>query len=56
MSEMPSVDRLIELERDEAVRKALESAAKTLEDRAGNEVYQRAWKAAARVIRSLMPG
>lgn len=49
------LDRLIELERTDAARKALERAAEALEVRSGNDVYQRAWKAAARLIRSLKP-
>lgn len=44
-----------QLRKEDIERRALEAAAKALEQRAGNEVYQRAWKAAARVIRSLMP-
>lgn len=49
------IDRLIELERTDAARKALERAAEAVEKRSGNDVYQRAWKAAARLIRSLKP-
>jgi hypothetical protein len=55
MSEMPSIDRVIELERAEAVRKALEGAAQKLESQAGNSVYMAAWRKAARLIRLMKP-
>jgi len=35
------------------VADALEEAAKRLESRSGNEIYQKAWRAAARVVRQL---
>lgn len=52
---MTEVDlmRRIELERDDAARAALEAAARALEERAGNRLYEKAWKAGARLIRSL---
>lgn len=44
-----------ELERASIVRQALETAARKLEEQAGNSVYMQAWKKAARLIRSLKP-
>lgn len=35
------------------VADALEEAAKRLEGRSGNDIYQKAWRAAARVVRQL---
>jgi len=55
MSDMPSIDRVIELERSDAVRKALEDAAVKLEGQAGNSVYLAAWRKAARIIRLMKP-
>lgn len=55
MSDMPSIDRVIELERTEAVRKALEDAATKLESQAGNSVYMAAWRKAARILRLMKP-
>jgi len=53
MSEMPSIDRVIELERADAVRKALEEAAQKLEAQSGNETYRKAFKASAALLRHL---
>ena len=50
------IDRLVALERTNAERDALERAAQGLEKRAGNEIYRRAWKAAARYLRALKDG
>jgi hypothetical protein len=48
--------RIIELEKAEAVRHALEAAAKALEPSGPlNEAYRKAWKKAAWIIRSLKP-
>ena len=44
-----------QLEREEIERQALEKAAKSLEDQAGNTIYLQAWKRAARIVRSLKP-
>lgn len=49
------VARLVELERKDAAREAIEAAAKALEERAGNKLYEKAWKAGARLIRTLKP-
>lgn len=46
-------DRMIDLERADAARKALESAAQELERYSTNDVYQRAFKLGARIIRKL---
>jgi len=35
------------------VLEALEEAARRLESRSGNEIYQKAWRAGARVVRQL---
>jgi alkylhydroperoxidase/carboxymuconolactone decarboxylase family protein YurZ len=53
MTEMPSIDRAIELERADAVRKALEEAAQRVEAQAGGETYRKAFKAAAQILRDL---
>jgi len=45
-------ERRIELERDDADRRALENAANALEMRGGNELYQRAWRLAADFLRA----
>lgn len=49
------IARLIQLEREDAARRAIEDAAKALETRAGNSLYEKAWKAGAKLIRSLRP-
>lgn len=46
-------DRLIELERAEAKREALEHAANKLESYATNDLYAKALKLGARLIRSI---
>lgn len=54
MSDLMLIEKSPEqLEREDIARQALETAARTLEQRAGNEIYQRAWRAAAKVVRSL---
>lgn len=53
MSDMPSIDRVIELERADAARKALEEAAKRVEEQEGNETYRKAFKAAAALLRQV---
>ena len=53
MSDMPSIDRVIELERADAVRRALEEAAQRVEAQAGNETYRKAFKASAALLRQL---
>jgi hypothetical protein len=47
-------ERIIELERADARRVALEDAARHIEALQGNELYQKAWKAAASCVRQLM--
>jgi hypothetical protein len=54
MSEMPSIDRVIELERADAARMALEEAAQRLEAQAGGETYRKAFKASAAILRGLV--
>jgi hypothetical protein len=44
-----------QLEREDIARQALETAAKTLEGQATNPMYEKAWRAAARLVRSLKP-
>lgn len=53
MSEMPSIDRVIALERSDAARKALEDAARRIEGQEGNETYRKAFKASAALLRQL---
>jgi hypothetical protein len=45
-----------QLARDHLVRITLERAALRIERQAGNDVYIRAWKAAAKIIREMKPG
>lgn len=54
MSELPSIDRVIELERADAARMALEEGAKRLEAQAGGETYRKAFKASAALLRGLV--
>lgn len=49
------IQRLIELERTDAARRALEEAASKIEGQAGNSVYVAAWRRAARLIRLMKP-
>lgn len=46
---------LDQLERDDIARQALEAAAKLLEQRSGNGVYQKAWQIGAKLIRGMKP-
>lgn len=55
MNEVTSLSRMIELERADAARKALEEAANELEIKPGAEQYQRAWRKAADFLRSFKP-
>lgn len=50
MSEL-DLARRIELERADAARQALEEAAKRMETREGGNVYRKAFKAAAALLR-----
>lgn len=54
MNEMPSIDRVIELERADAARMALEEAARRIEAQAGGETYRKAFKASAAILRGLV--
>ena len=49
------INRVIELERADAARKALEEAANQLETMSGAEQYQRAWRKAADFLRGFRP-
>lgn len=44
-----------QLEREDIERQTLEAAAKRIDNLSGSEVYQRAWKRAAEIVRSLKP-
>lgn len=44
-----------QLAREDVERQALEAAARKIEALSGNEIYQRAWRKAAHVIRSEKP-
>jgi hypothetical protein len=55
MSEPSNMTRMIELERADAVRKALDEAANAIELMNGAEQYQRAWRKAADFLRSFKP-
>lgn len=54
MNNMPSIDRVIELERADAARMALEEAAKRIEAQDGGETYRKAFKASAALLRGLV--
>jgi hypothetical protein len=47
------LSRRIELERTDAARKALETAAQRVEEQDGGETYRKAFKAAAALLRRL---
>jgi hypothetical protein len=49
------IARRIELERTDAARKALEHAADRIESYSANELYRKALKIAARMVRSINP-
>lgn len=53
MSAGPTRERIIELERADAARNALEDAAKRVEAQEGGETYRKAFKAAADLLRRL---
>lgn len=55
MNEMANLTRMIELERADAARMALEEAANALEVMNGAEQYQRAWRKAADFLRAFRP-
>lgn len=48
-----NISRVIELERGDAARRALEEAARKVEAQEGGETYRRAFKAAAQLLRDL---
>lgn len=51
-----TIDKTTEqLRDDEIMRRTLEAAARAIEGRSGNALYQRAWEIAAEVIRSMKP-
>lgn len=50
-----NIDRVIELERADAARKALDEAANALELLSGADQYQRAWRKAADFLRTFKP-
>jgi hypothetical protein len=52
---MVNLTRMIELERADAARMALEEAANALEVMNGAEQYQRAWRKAADFLRAFRP-
>lgn len=59
MSETLDLDRRIQLERDDAARKALEEAIKSIEGLESvykNDIYRKAWKVATQSLRSLILG
>lgn len=55
MMDTPDFARVIELERADAARAALDEAAKQLDAKHGAEQYQRAWRKAATFLRSFKP-
>jgi hypothetical protein len=48
-----SINRVVELERADAARKALEEAAQRIEAQEGGETYRKAFKASAAMLRRL---
>lgn len=55
MSESSNMERVIKLERADAVRTAFDEAANALELMNGAEQYQRAWRKAADFLRTFKP-
>lgn len=55
MNETTDHSRLIELERAQAAREALERAAERLETYKSNDTYEKAFKLGARLVRDLKP-
>lgn len=55
MSELVEDKTTEQLMRDHIVRTTLERAAAHIERHSGNDVYQRAWKVAAKIIRGMKP-
>lgn len=54
MSDLVLIEKTPEqLEREDLVRQALDAAANELERRSTNELYAKAFKAAAKIIRSM---
>ena len=53
MTEAAPPDRMVDLERADAARRALEDAANQLEAMGGNELYRRAWRIAADFLRTI---
>lgn len=49
---MSDIGRMIELERADAARKALEEASDRIAKLDGNEIYQRAWKRAIEALKA----
>ncbi len=52
---MTSEKTVEQLQREDLERQVLEAAAKRIEALRGSEVYERAWKRAVEIIRSLKP-
>jgi hypothetical protein len=50
---MSNMERVIELERADAARRALEEAAKQIETQKGGQTYQKALKTAAAILRRM---
>lgn len=51
---MSNIERVIELERADAARMALEEAARRVESQDGGETYRKAFKASAALLRGLV--
>jgi hypothetical protein len=50
------MDKTVEqLQREEIERQVLERVAQRIEQLAGSEVYERAWKRAVEIVRSMKP-
>jgi hypothetical protein len=50
------IQRLIELERADAAKKAVDEAVRRVERLDGNPLYQKAWKVAVRSIKGVISG
>lgn len=55
VDDLQLVKTLDQLRDEEMIRRTLEAAARCIEQQSGNEVYERAWKRAAELVRSMKP-
>ena len=51
----PASRSIVDIERDDIARQALETAAQRIEAQHGNRLYMLAWKVAAKIVRASKP-